>query len=111
MELQEHEVKQELNITELRKQRRPLWMSDLAIEDYSDFVGGGGDIFTDRLPPAWPRNIGAELTEQEELELGPTTIEEYEAVLMGDTVDPEVAQIFKESVKKFRKAHSEIEEA
>ena len=37
---------QELNITELRRQKRPLWMSDLDIENYADFLGGGGDIYT-----------------------------------------------------------------
>jgi len=64
----------ELNITELRKQRRPLWMSDLDVEDYADFIGGGGDIFTDRLPPAFPRNEGMELNEEEERELGPVVL-------------------------------------
>jgi hypothetical protein len=61
----------ELNISELRKQKRPLWMSDLAIDDYADILGGGGDLFTDRLPPAFPRSEGMELSEQEEKELGP----------------------------------------
>ncbi|MFZ2448064.1 MAG: hypothetical protein WAW37_17035 [Syntrophobacteraceae bacterium] len=110
MELQEHEAKQQLSIAELRKQGRPLWMSDLAIDDYSDFVGGGGDIYSDRIPPGWPRTIGAELTEEEEIELGPTITEEYEAVLAGSSEDAEVTQIFKESVEKFQKAHSEVEE-
>jgi len=64
----------ELNIAELRKQKRPLWMSDLAIEDYSDFLGGGGDIFSDRLPPAFPRNEGMELSEEDERELGPVEL-------------------------------------
>ncbi len=62
---------QELNITELRRQKRPLWMSDLGIDNYADIVGGGGDIWWDRLPPAWPRHEGMELTEAEEQELGP----------------------------------------
>jgi hypothetical protein len=66
---------QELNITELRLKKRPLWMSDLAIDDYSEFVGGGGDIYTDRLPPAWPRHEGMELTRDEEKELGPIDIQ------------------------------------
>ncbi len=35
----------ELNITELRKQKRPLWMSDLGIDNYADILGGGGDIY------------------------------------------------------------------
>ena len=55
----------ELDITELRKQRRPLWMSDLDIDDYSDFLGGGGDIYTDRLSPVWERHSGLELSEDE----------------------------------------------
>jgi hypothetical protein len=72
MEMAEHE----LNITELRRQKRPLWMSDLGIENYADIVGGGGDIFTDRLPPAFPRYEGMELTEEEEMEVGPVSLQE-----------------------------------
>jgi hypothetical protein len=64
----------ELNITELRKQKRPLWMSDLGIDDYADILGGGGDIYTDRLPPAYARNEGMELSEAEEKELGPVIL-------------------------------------
>ena len=67
---------QELNITELRRQKRPLWMSDLDIENYADFLGGGGDIYTDRLPPAFARHAGMELTEEEERELGPVKLEQ-----------------------------------
>lgn len=59
----------ELNITELRKQRRPLWLSDLDADDYSDFLGGGGDIYSDRLPPAWERSSGSEYSEEELREL------------------------------------------
>ena len=55
----------ELNITELRKQRRPLWMSDLDMDDYADFLGGGGDIYTDRLPTLWERHSGLEISEDE----------------------------------------------
>ncbi len=58
-------ITMELNITELRKQRRPLWMSDLDTDDYADFLGGGGDIYTDRLPPAWERHSGLEISEDE----------------------------------------------
>jgi len=72
MDMTEHE----LNITELRRKKRPLWMSDLGIEDYADIVGGGGDIYTDRLPPAFPRHEGMDLSEQEELELGPVNLKE-----------------------------------
>ncbi|MGO9312426.1 MAG: hypothetical protein ACLQBD_15700 [Syntrophobacteraceae bacterium] len=67
---------QELNITELRRQKRPLWMSDLDIENYADFLGGGGDIYTDRLPPAFARHEGMELTQEEEIELGPIKLEQ-----------------------------------
>jgi hypothetical protein len=67
---------QELNITELRRKKRPLWMSDLGIDDYSDIVGGGGDIYWDRLPPAWPRHTGMELTREEVDELGPVKLSE-----------------------------------
>jgi hypothetical protein len=59
----------ELDITELRKQRRPLWMSDLDMDDYSEFLGGGGDIYTDRLPPVWERHSGSEFSEEEVQEL------------------------------------------
>jgi len=64
----------ELNITELRRQKRPLWMSDLDIENYADLVGGGGDIYSDRLPPAFPRFEGMELSQDEEKELGPSAL-------------------------------------
>jgi hypothetical protein len=64
----------ELNITELRRQKRPLWMSDLGIDNYADILGSGGDIYTDRLPPAFPRSEGMELSEEEEKELGPVVL-------------------------------------
>ncbi|MGA2226898.1 MAG: hypothetical protein ABSH41_20890 [Syntrophobacteraceae bacterium] len=67
---------QELNITELRRQKRPLWMSFLDIENYADFLGGGGDIYTDRLPPAFARHEGMELTQEEEIEVGPIKLEQ-----------------------------------
>jgi len=67
---------QELNITELRRQKRPLWMSDLGIENYADILGGGGDIYLDRLPPAFARHEGMELTQEEERELGPVKLEQ-----------------------------------
>jgi len=69
-------VEQELNITELRRQKRPLWMSDLGIDNYADILGGGGDIYTDRLPPGFPRYEGMELTEEEEKEVGPINLKE-----------------------------------
>lgn len=67
--------KQELNITELRRQKRPLWMSDFGADNYADILGGGGDIYTDRLPPAFARLEGMDLTEEEERELGPVRLE------------------------------------
>jgi hypothetical protein len=69
-------VEHELNITELRRQKRPLWMSDLGIDDYADILGGGGDIYADRLPPAIARHQGMELSEEEEREAGPVKLEE-----------------------------------
>ncbi|MGO9019453.1 MAG: hypothetical protein ACLQVJ_14005 [Syntrophobacteraceae bacterium] len=66
----------ELNITELRKQKRPLWMSDLGIDNYADILGGGGDIYTDRLPPAFARHEGMEFSEAEEEELGPVVLKD-----------------------------------
>jgi hypothetical protein len=74
--LQVYERTHELNITELRRRKRPLWMSDLGIENYSDILGGGGDIFADRLPPAYPRFEGMELSEDEERELGPVVLKD-----------------------------------
>ena len=70
----------ELNITELRKQKRPLWMSDLGVDDYSDILGGGGDIYLDRLPPATFRYEGMELSPEEEKELGPVKLDEKQEV-------------------------------
>lgn len=67
----------ELNITELRRQKRPLWLTDFDVENYADMIGGGGDIWTDRLPPDWPRQTGAELTDNEEKELGPVSLDEF----------------------------------
>ncbi len=71
MEMTEHE----LNITELRRQKRPLWMSDLGVDNFADILGGGGDLYTDRLPPAFPRHEGMELTQSEEQEIGPVRLE------------------------------------
>ena len=71
MEMAEHQ----LNITELRRQKRPLWMSDLGIDNFADILGGGGDLYTDRLPPAIARHEGMELSEAEEQEIGPVSRE------------------------------------
>lgn len=71
---------QELYITELRRQKRPLWMSDLGIDDYADIIGGGGDIYRDRLPPAWARYMGEEFTEAEESQLGSVNLDDFSSV-------------------------------
>lgn len=73
-----------LNITELRKQGRPLWLSDVDTDDYAEFVGGGGDIYTDRLPPTWERHSGLELSEEESQEItagGPVLSKDSEAAV------------------------------
>jgi len=50
----------EINISELRKERRPLWMSEFGAESYAELVGGGGDIYADRLHPEWRGDYGEE---------------------------------------------------
>lgn len=52
-----------ININELRKQRRPLWMSNFNHESFADLIGGGGDVHQDRLHPEWLRDQGEELVE------------------------------------------------
>ncbi len=53
----------EIDITNLREQRRPLWMSSLGIDHPADMIGGGGDVWTDRLTTEWPRYTGEEVLE------------------------------------------------
>jgi hypothetical protein len=53
----------EINISELRKQRRPLWMSELDEESSADILGGGGDLFSDRIPAEWTRERGEEIAQ------------------------------------------------
>jgi hypothetical protein len=50
----------EFDISSLREQRRPLWMSYFGIESFAEFVGGGGDYQFDRMPMEWSRYIGLE---------------------------------------------------
>jgi hypothetical protein len=50
-----------IDITKLREERRPLWMSPLGVDHYADMLGNGGDIWTDRLVPEWQRFSGEEL--------------------------------------------------
>jgi hypothetical protein len=51
----------EIDITELRKQGRPLWMTNFEHESYADLLGGGGEIYSDRLQPEWMRDFGEEV--------------------------------------------------
>lgn len=50
----------ELNISELREKRRPLWMTNFGIESFADMLGGGGDLRFDRLDVDWGRSEGIE---------------------------------------------------
>ena len=50
----------DMKIEELRKQKRPLWMTDFGHENYADMLGGGGDVWSDRLHPEWLRDYGKE---------------------------------------------------
>lgn len=52
-----------INLEELRKQKRPLWMTSFGHESYADMLGGGGDVFSDRLHPEWARDFGDEIEE------------------------------------------------
>ncbi|MGO9314689.1 MAG: hypothetical protein ACLQBD_00510 [Syntrophobacteraceae bacterium] len=55
----------EFNIEELRKQRRPLWMTNLAVESMAEIlVGAGGDIRTDRLSVDSDRMTGKEIEKE-----------------------------------------------
>ena len=56
----------EFNIEELRKERRPLWMTNFGVESVADLPGGGGDIHTDRLAVDWGGSIGEEAEDLEE---------------------------------------------
>ena len=56
----------EYDISRLREQRRPLWMTDFGIESFADMLGGGGDIYSDRLTLDWARNSGVEAEEEVE---------------------------------------------
>lgn len=55
-----------MDLTRLREEGRPLWMSPLGIEAFAEMLGGGGDIYTDRLIPEWSRFSGRELSDGEE---------------------------------------------
>ena len=77
-----------LDITELRAKKRPLWMTDLGVEDFGDFIGAGADVWNDRIPPGWAAAQGAELTDEEEARLGPIELSE-EQVRSGPGMEPE----------------------
>jgi hypothetical protein len=53
----------QIDISELRKQRRPLWMSEFDEEATAGILGGGGDLYTDRLPSDWAVINGEEVPE------------------------------------------------
>jgi hypothetical protein len=70
----------EFNIEELRKERRPLWMTSLGLESPADMFGGGGDIHTDRLAVDWDRSIGGEFEDLDEAKVlleGRYVVEDY----------------------------------
>ena len=53
-----------VKIHELRKQGRPLWMSNLGHEHLADVMwGAGGDIYQDRGYLEWQRDMGEEIDE------------------------------------------------
>jgi hypothetical protein len=49
-----------LDIEKLRKEGRPLWMTSFGHESFADMLGGGGDVYADRLHPEWLRDFGKE---------------------------------------------------
>jgi hypothetical protein len=50
---------------ELRKEKRPLRMTDFGVETMADaLVGGGGDIYTDRLSVDSDRMVGEEFEKE-----------------------------------------------
>ncbi len=57
-----------IDITRLRMERRPLWMTPLGISSFAEMLGDGGDLYTDRLTPDFPRFNGQELMGDEEEE-------------------------------------------
>ena len=63
----------ELNIAELRKQRRPLWMTGFGMESFADMLGGGGDLRFDRLDVDWGRSGGVEPEEEVSVPRGEET--------------------------------------
>lgn len=50
----------EINITQLRKEGRPLWMTEFGHEADGELLSAGGDIWLDRLHPEWERDFGRE---------------------------------------------------
>jgi hypothetical protein len=55
----------DFNVDQLRKEKRPLWMTNLGVETMADaLVGGGGDIRTDRLSVDSDRMTGEEVEKE-----------------------------------------------
>jgi hypothetical protein len=55
----------DFNVEQLRKEKRPLWMTNLGVETMADaLVGGGGDIRTDRLSVDSDRMTGEEVEKE-----------------------------------------------
>ncbi len=50
----------ELNISELRKGERPLWVAHFGHESFADLMGCGGNIHWDSLHAEWLRDYGYE---------------------------------------------------
>ncbi len=55
----------EINISDLRHQRRPVWMTEFDGECGAAIAGGGGDIDTNRLPLDGARDSGEEVADDE----------------------------------------------
>jgi len=56
----------EINISDLRKEGRPLWMSNLDVESFAEIAGGGGgDIYMDRYAAEWGRSEGLDVDAEE----------------------------------------------
>lgn len=96
-----------LDVTHLREQGRPMWMSPLGIDHPADMVGGGGDVWTDRLTPEWPRHYGQELTGEESHEQGESSQQKGFSGHEGFPPKSESAQTVEDA---FRYVHSETEQ-
>lgn len=93
-----------LDMTKLREERRPLWMSPLGIESFADMLGGGGDIYSDRLVPEWSRFNGTELLDDEEIPM-----ESSSGEFPDDAGFPPKSDVMATAEEAFRYVHSEGE--